>query len=44
MGDYVIKAVLFDLDGTLANSLFDLAFATNRALKMHGYKEHPVDS
>ncbi len=44
MGDYLIKAVLFDLDGTLANSLFDLAFATNRALKMHGFQEHPVDS
>ncbi len=44
MGDCVIKAVLFDLDGTLANSLFDLAFATNRALKMHGFGEHPVDS
>ena len=43
MGDYVIKAVLFDLDGTLANSLFDLAFATNRALEMHGFSGHDVE-
>lgn len=44
LGDFVIKAVLFDLDGTLANSLFDLAFATNRALKMHGFCDHEVEA
>ena len=33
----MIKAVLFDLDGTLANSLQDLADGVNHALKLHGY-------
>ena len=33
----MIKAVLFDLDGTLVNSLEDLAQATNRALATENY-------
>ena len=37
------RAVLFDLDGTLTNTLEDIAFAMNRALRMHGLPEHPVE-
>ena len=39
----MIKAVLFDLDGTLANSLDDLANATNYAIKKFGFPERNVD-
>ncbi len=39
-----IRAVLFDLDGTLADSLADLATATNVALAQLGYPAHPVES
>lgn len=38
-----IKAVLFDLDGTLANSLFDLAASTNFALDKFGYPSQPAE-
>lgn len=37
------KAVIFDLDGTLVNSLNDLAVATNYALEKHGFSTYPVD-
>ncbi|MBO5210902.1 MAG: HAD family hydrolase [Clostridia bacterium] len=37
------KAVIFDLDGTLVNSLKDLAVATNYALEQHGFKPYPID-
>ncbi len=40
----MIKAVLFDLDGTLADSLIDLADGVNRALTQKGYPTHPVDA
>ncbi len=40
----MIKAVIFDLDGTLVNSLNDLAISTNYALTQHGFKPHPVDA
>ena len=36
----MIKAVLFDLDGTLANSLSDLADSTNYALSEMGFPTH----
>ena len=39
----MIKAVLFDLDGTLANSLKDLADATNYALAVEGYPLREVE-
>ena len=39
-----IRAVLFDLDGTLADTLADLANATNSALSQVGCPTHPVDS
>ncbi len=38
----MVQAVLFDLDGTLTNTLEDIAFAMNRALRLHGLPEHPV--
>lgn len=40
----MIQAVLFDLDGTLTNTLEDIAFAMNRALRLHRLPEHPVDA
>ncbi len=39
-----MKLVIFDLDGTLINSLDDLADAANYALKKFGYPVHPVES
>ncbi len=39
-----VHAVLFDLDGTLADSLADLATATNWALAQLGCPTHPVGS
>lgn len=35
------KLVIFDLDGTLLNTIADLATATNHALKQLGYSTHP---
>lgn len=37
------KAVLFDLDGTLINTLEDLAAASNYALAAYGYPPRPVE-
>ncbi|GAK48814.1 putative phosphoglycolate phosphatase, bacterial [Candidatus Moduliflexus flocculans] len=37
-------AILFDLDGTLLNTLEDLANATNDALTAFGLPTHPVDA
>lgn len=37
----VIKACLFDLDGTLADTLPDLAAATNDALRANGFPVRP---
>jgi len=37
-------AVLFDLDGTLLDSLADLAAAGNHVLRSHGFADHPVDA
>ena len=39
-----IKAVFFDMDGTLVNSLNDLAVSTNYALEKNGYKTKPVEN
>lgn len=37
------KLVIFDLDGTVLNTLDDLANAVNAALKMHGFPTHSVE-
>lgn len=42
-GDDMIKAVIFDLDGTLVNSLFDLATACDYALSQKGFPTHTVE-
>lgn len=38
------KAVIFDLDGTLTNTLQDIANAMNRALRLLGLLEYPTDA
>lgn len=38
------NAVLFDLDGTLLNTLTDIAVSMNHALQMVGLKPHPVEA
>jgi phosphoglycolate phosphatase len=38
------EAVMFDLDGTLLNTLGDVASATNRMLSKRNYPTHPVES
>ncbi len=38
------RAIIFDLDGTLVNSLEDLADATNYGLGIMGIKSHPVEA
>lgn len=38
------RIVIFDLDGTLLNSVADLAQATNHALAQLGYPQHPREA
>lgn len=38
-----IKAAIFDLDGTLLNTLEDIANAVNRVMLKRGYLPHPID-
>lgn len=38
------KAVLFDLDGTLLDTLQDIADSANAALKQLGFDEHPTEA
>lgn len=38
------KLVIFDLDGTLLNTIADLAAATNYALQFYGYPPHNTDA
>ena len=38
-----ITTVVFDLDGTLLNSLEDLADSTNYALRQFGYPERTLE-
>lgn len=37
------KAAIFDLDGTLIDSLNDIADSMNHVLSMHGFPIHPAD-
>ena len=38
------KLVIFDLDGTLLDTIADLASATNHALEQLGYPTHDTDT
>jgi len=38
------KAVIFDLDGTLLDTLEDIAGAMNSVLEKRGYPRHPIDA
>lgn len=40
----MIKAALFDMDGTLVDSIQDLAEATNYAISKHGFAEKPLEN
>jgi len=40
----MIKLVIFDLDGTLLNTITDLAVSTNYALEQNGFPIHPIES
>jgi phosphoglycolate phosphatase len=40
----MIKLVIFDLDGTLLNTLDDLADCTNHVLQKNGYPTHETDA
>jgi phosphoglycolate phosphatase len=44
MGKSTIRAVLFDLDGTLLNTLDDLADSANHVLERHGWPTHERDA
>lgn len=38
----MVKAFLFDLDGTICDTLEDIASSVNRSLALHGFKVYPV--
>lgn len=38
------QAIIFDLDGTLLDTLQDLADATNHALRVSGFPSHPLEA
>ncbi|NLW14708.1 MAG: HAD-IA family hydrolase [Erysipelothrix sp.] len=40
----MIKGIIFDLDGTLLNSLNDLGNSVNKVLRAHGFEEHDMSS
>lgn len=41
---YIMSLVIFDLDGTLLNTISDLGEAANYALRASGYPEHTLSS
>ena len=38
-----MKSLIFDLDGTLINSLLDIALSMNNVLEKHNYPTHEID-
>lgn len=38
------KLIIFDLDGTLLDTIEDLANSTNYALRQHGFPEHSIET
>jgi phosphoglycolate phosphatase len=38
------QSVLFDLDGTLLNTLDELGIITNKVIENNGFKPHPLDA
>ena len=40
----MIKACIFDLDGTLANTLDSMAYVANEILRDMGLKEQPTEN
>lgn len=40
----IYRAIIFDLDGTLLDTLKDLAYSVNAVLKEKGFNEHSVDA
>ena len=44
MGTKIIKAVIFDLDGTLLDTVGDIAFHMNEMLQSNSFPQHPVES
>ena len=44
MNPKTISTLIFDLDGTLLNTLEDIAISANKVLQTHGWKEHDVDA
>ncbi len=43
-GEIEFQAIIFDLDGTLLDTLADIANSTNAALSRLGFPVHPVDA
>ncbi len=41
---HTTKLIIFDLDGTLLNTLEDLADAANYVLQQHGFPTHPLEA
>jgi len=40
----MIKLVIFDLDGTLLDTIYDLAHSCNYALELHHYPTHAIEA
>ena len=38
-----MKTIVFDLDGTLVDTIYDIAYSMNQSLEEHGYNCHPVE-